>query len=228
MATSLLLKAQNMPARILVVEDDHHTCAAMVEFLRREGYDATGVGSFDEARSTLRANPPDLLITDIRLREYNGLQLLILMSTIRGIIVTAFADPVIEAEARAQGAPILLKPITPGVLLKTVQEVLARPIGATKRRWIRKRMTTPLSADVNGAAARIIDISYGGVRLELDHEPQRGAHRPLTMVVADVVVPVDLVWEQPAGDQGWTCGLAVASDNQQTSSSWFGFVDRVA
>lgn len=217
-----------MPARILVVDDDHNTCEAMVEFLRRAGYDATGVGSFDDARKTLRANPPDLLITDIRLREYNGLQLLIWMSNVRGIIVTGFPDPVIEAEARAQGAPILLKPITPRVLLETVEESLARPAGATKRRWARKRVTMPLPADVNGATARILDISYGGVRVELDREPDRGIQHPFTMVVADVVVPVDLVWEQSAGDQGWTCGLAVATLNQQISNSWFGLVDRVA
>jgi DNA-binding response OmpR family regulator len=218
-----------MAARILVVDDDDATRAGMVEFLQHAGYEAAAVGSFDEARKELRAKTPDLLITDIRLREYNGLQLLIWMPTpIRAIVVTGFPDPVLEAEARTQGAPVLVKPITPSVLLKAVEDALTQAPGATKRRWVRKRMTTPLAADVNGAAARILDISYGGVRVELEREPERDIVHPFTMAVGDVVLPVDLVWDRPEGDHAWTCGLAVVRLNQQTSNTWFGFVDRVA
>ena len=218
-----------MTARILVVDDDDATRAGMVEFLQRSGYEAAGVGSFEEARKTLRADTPDLLITDIRLREYNGLQLLIWMPTpVRAIVVTGFPDPVLEAEARAQGAPVLVKPIVPGVLVKAIEDALALPPGATKRRWIRKRVTTPVPADVNGTAARIVDISYGGVRVELEREPERDIEHRFTMAVADVVLPVNLVWDRAEGEHGWTCGLAVTTLNQQASDTWYGLVDRLA
>jgi FixJ family two-component response regulator len=48
---------------------------------------------------------PDLLIADVRLGEYNGLQLL--ASTTQptaAIIITGHPDPVIEADAHRMGA----------------------------------------------------------------------------------------------------------------------------
>ena len=61
---------------ILIVEDDENTLAGWVELLRAAGYLVTGVSSYEEGRQEL-ATMPDLLITDVRLGVYNGLQLLI-------------------------------------------------------------------------------------------------------------------------------------------------------
>jgi DNA-binding NtrC family response regulator len=114
------------PDRVLIVDDDGATRRGLVQLLAQAGYDATAVGTFDEARRIIGASPPDLLITDIRLEAYNGLQLILNSPrTIPTIVITGFADPVLEAEARRGGAAYLVKPVHPAELLEVVAEKLA-------------------------------------------------------------------------------------------------------
>ena len=116
------------PDRVLIVDDDGATRRGLVQLLAQAGYDATGVGTFDQARRIIGASPPDLLITDIRLEAYNGLQLILNSPRmIPTIVITGFADPVLEAEARRGGAAYLVKPVQPLELLEVVAEKLAAP-----------------------------------------------------------------------------------------------------
>ena len=114
------------PDRVLIVDDDGSTRRGLVQLLVQAGYDATAVGTFEEARRIISGTPPDLLITDIRLEEYNGLQLILNSPrTIPTIVITGFADPVLEAEARRGGAAYMVKPVQPLQLLEVVAEKLA-------------------------------------------------------------------------------------------------------
>jgi DNA-binding NtrC family response regulator len=114
------------PDRVLIVDDDGSTRRGLVQLLVQAGYDATAVGTFEEARRIISGTPPDLLITDIRLEEYNGLQLILnTPRTIPTIVITGFADPVLEAEARRGGAAYIVKPVQPLQLLEVVAEKLA-------------------------------------------------------------------------------------------------------
>ena len=82
---------------------------------REPGTRRLPVGTFEEASRILRTNPPDLLIADVRLGPFNGLQLVISSpQPIPAIIITGFADPVLEADARRRGADYVLKPVSPG------------------------------------------------------------------------------------------------------------------
>jgi DNA-binding response OmpR family regulator len=116
------------PQQVLIVDDDGATRRGLRQLLEQAGYAATAVETFDEALRILRTTPPDLLITDIRLEAYNGLQLILHRShSIPTIVITGFADPVLEAEARRSGAAYLLKPVEPRDLLALVAEKLATP-----------------------------------------------------------------------------------------------------
>jgi DNA-binding NtrC family response regulator len=113
------------PRRVLVVDDDRATRAGLAELLEHAGYDVISTESFHDALSILRTKPPDLLITDVRLHEYNGLQLVIARGdSVPAIVITGHVDPVLEQEARRQGAEYILKPVNPGQLLDLVTEVL--------------------------------------------------------------------------------------------------------
>jgi hypothetical protein len=62
---------------------------------------------FLSARSQLLASPPDLLVTDLRLEEYNGLHLVLLASTegvTRSIVHSDRPDPYLVREAQNIGA----------------------------------------------------------------------------------------------------------------------------
>ena len=101
-----------MPSKVLIVDDDKTTREGLAEFLEEAGYEAVAVGTFEDATRVLRTSPPDLLIADVRLGPFNGLQLVISSPhPIPAIIITGFADPVLESDARRRGAEYVLKPI---------------------------------------------------------------------------------------------------------------------
>jgi DNA-binding NtrC family response regulator len=117
-----------MPKKILIVEDDEGTRGFLSTLLERTGYDVVATNSVQEGKSVLEEGHPDLLITDIRLGAFNGLQLLAMSPRrIPAIVTTGYPDSVLEAEARQAGAKFLLKPIEPSVLLKLLSELLDGP-----------------------------------------------------------------------------------------------------
>jgi DNA-binding response OmpR family regulator len=114
-----------MANTILIVDDDCATRIGLCELLEDAGFECTGAASFHEARARLRTSQPDLLITDIRLDDYNGLQLAIgRPRTMPTIVITAFADPVLEAEATRIGARYIRKPLNPRDFPGLVREML--------------------------------------------------------------------------------------------------------
>ena len=134
-----------MPSKVLIVDDDKTTREGLAEFLEEAGYEAVAVGTFEDATRILRTTPPDLLIADVRLGPFNGLQLVISTpQPIPAIIITGFADPVLEADARRRGADYVLKPVSPARLLDLVAQKLAAarpgfgiaaPLGTKARDW---------------------------------------------------------------------------------------------
>ena len=81
-----------MPSKVLIVDDDKTTREGLAEFLEEAGYEAVAVGTFEDATRVLRTSPPDLLIADVRLGPFNGLQLVISSpQPIPAIIITGFA-----------------------------------------------------------------------------------------------------------------------------------------
>ncbi len=66
-----------MPARILVVDDDIGYLTVTKDLLERSGHEVLLASTFDEGRRALREDSPDLLIADVRLGAFNGLQLIV-------------------------------------------------------------------------------------------------------------------------------------------------------
>jgi DNA-binding NtrC family response regulator len=111
---------------ILLVEDDASTRRGLEALLKAAGYHVVGASDFGEGRRALTSVHPDLVLTDIRLGEFNGLQLVALSPVpIPSIVVTGFADPVLEEAAHKLGAVFVLKPIVPSDLLELVAQKLA-------------------------------------------------------------------------------------------------------
>jgi two-component system response regulator PrrA len=114
-------------AKILIVEDDEATRAGYRELLELAGHDVIAMGTYQEGRDAALTENPDLVIADLRLQNFNGLQLLLLSpQPIPTIIVTGFHDEVLAAEARRAGADYVVKPISPSNLVKLVQQKLER------------------------------------------------------------------------------------------------------
>lgn len=84
----------------------------MIDALRELGLTFAIAESFHEAKRVLGAQPPSLLVTHVRLGEYNGLQLVLRGKMIRpgmaAIVVTDRPDPVLERDVAEMDATLLL------------------------------------------------------------------------------------------------------------------------
>ena len=120
---------------ILIVEDDQSTLSGWVELLRTAGYFVTGVSSYEEGRQEL-ATMPDLLITDVRLGVYNGLQLLMrgrmANPRLQAIVITGYADQIVRREAVYLQAEHLEKPVDADRLLQVVGNALRSAVVASR------------------------------------------------------------------------------------------------
>ncbi len=118
--------------RILVVEDDDDTRELLRTMLESAGAVVEGVPSAARARREVFADPPDVLISDIRMPEENGYAL---MQSLRAagietpaIALTAYARREDALEAQAAGFQIHLpKPVDPGRLIDVVARLASRP-----------------------------------------------------------------------------------------------------
>jgi DNA-binding response OmpR family regulator len=223
-----------MTAKILIVDDDDATRGGLTELLRHAGYDPRPFGTFAEARTALASEAHDLLISDLRLDGFNGLQLVALSPRpVPTIIVTGYPDRVLEGEARRLGAEYLVKPVMPATLLRLVRQRLtegqqpAADGSERTRRWVRKALARPIQARVEDQAAHVLDVSYGGVRFTT---MAAGPDVLPTTVRLEwpsppLAIALDLVWTSRAGDGTWICGAAVAAGHDL---QWRRLVDGVA
>jgi DNA-binding response OmpR family regulator len=113
---------------ILVVDENTAARTEVMELLSCARYQVAGAGNFMEAKTALSTLVPDLLITELRLGDFNGLHLVVRarssQSAIATIVLTRFPDPVLEAEAKRLGAAYLVNPVKPAELLTVVSREL--------------------------------------------------------------------------------------------------------
>ena len=85
-----------LPYRILVLDDDENALSGIVEMLRTADHHVTGATSYDAAKRLLAVGTYDLLMTDVRLRGFNGLHLVRNVRTdspeMGVIIITGYDD----------------------------------------------------------------------------------------------------------------------------------------
>jgi DNA-binding response OmpR family regulator len=219
------------PHKILIVDDHDATRLGLQEFLSNAGYVVLSASTFDEGKRLLNKQAPDLLIADVRLGDFNGLQLVVSDPALPSIVVTGFPDPVLEAEALRLGARYVTKPIAPNKLLALIEEtfvsVARRQSYDPKRRWDRKPVSGELSASVESAVARLVDISYGGLRFEIERQQPLPPSFSITVVKPGVSIDVDLVWETRSDDRHRVCGAAVSSGNVAALHNWAALVDTI-
>jgi two-component system response regulator RegA len=120
--------------KILIVDTDPKTLRDLGAALRREGCEPLEAPSFEEARRLWSTERPAVLIADVRLGQFNGLQLLLRARADRpdvtGVIMSAIPDKVLEADTRRFGGTFLAKPVAPDQLMKLLQAVRTSADGA--------------------------------------------------------------------------------------------------
>lgn len=119
-----------MQEEVLVVDDEPQMLIAINETLRRRGYSITTAGSAREALCRIREKYYDLVLTDVRMPEMNGLDLLkkVKASTPQTpvVLLTAYGTIQNAVDAMKHGAfDYLLKPFSSESLESVVRRALA-------------------------------------------------------------------------------------------------------
>jgi len=110
---------------VLIVDDDPALRKVTGHILALDGYRVLTADTFEAGESALADSAPDLLIVDVRLGVFNGLQLVVTANrTIPTIVITGYDDVTLSRAARQFGAEYLVKPVPAALLLATVRRQL--------------------------------------------------------------------------------------------------------
>jgi CheY-like chemotaxis protein len=152
--------------RILLVDDDPVFRDALAFSLKRKGYDLLLASGGKEAFELLRAHPVDIVVSDIRMPEGDGVELL---GSIRErdpdvpviLMVTGFGDMTTD-DAHQKGADALLsKPLEPGALEGALRRLASRVGEAPSRS---EKLGVGLSVELrfqdlrHSVPAKIVDL----------------------------------------------------------------------
>ena len=219
-----------MPYRILVLDDDEHALSGIVELLRDGGHHVTGAATYDAAKRLLGVSEFDLLVSDVRLRSFNGLHLVKQSRNdhpdMAVIIITGYEDPLIDLEAHRYHAELVRKPIQTAEFLNSVNKALAAV--RRQRRWPRKRVVGGFRVTAAGKPAAVVDVSYGGLRLELQDQTPLPEAFDVEVAGIGLHLAVQSVWSHPAGPlAGTVYGAALAADHTPSARTWREIVDRL-
>lgn len=108
----------------LVVDDDTALLSLVRQWLAGDGYTVVACSAFETAKAHLRGAVPDVLLTDVRLGAFNGLQLVILAKEREpqtvALVTSGFDHAALRKEALQCGAAYLPKPFTRDQVLAAV------------------------------------------------------------------------------------------------------------
>jgi len=111
--------------RVLVVDDDPQVLALVQRWLRGAGYEVVAANDFRDARIEMRMGNPDVVVVDVRLGEFNGMQLALLAQQtrpdVRLVLMSGWDDQCLRRDAQKLGAAYLCKPLSAADLVAAVR-----------------------------------------------------------------------------------------------------------
>ena len=124
-------------AKILIVDDDTTFCIMLKNWLEKRGFEVENAFSYKEAVKKLEKASFDLVLTDLRLPDKDGIDLLRVIKEktpdTQVLLMTGYADIQTAVTAIKLGAfDYVAKPVIPDEILKKLQEALkleAEPVG---------------------------------------------------------------------------------------------------
>ena len=139
-------------AKILIVDDELSIVEVLKSLLSREGHEISTSADGENALKQLREQVFDLLITDIRLPEMDGIALLgrarELQSHLAVIVITAYAKVDNAVEAMKNGAfDYVTKPFKFDELLLTVQRALSYEQALAENEVLKSSLATHFHFD---------------------------------------------------------------------------------
>ncbi|MFQ6137396.1 MAG: response regulator [Candidatus Hydrothermarchaeales archaeon] len=118
-----------MTRRILVADDEPRALQGLSRILSNEGYHVTGVGSGREAINKVKVGSFDILLTDVKMPDIDGMEVLERVKKISPktcvVMITGFATIDNAVEAMRKGAKdYIRKPFRPDELINCIKRAL--------------------------------------------------------------------------------------------------------
>nr|WP_315214185.1 hybrid sensor histidine kinase/response regulator [uncultured Duganella sp.] len=119
----------SLSMRVLVIDDDAMVRTSMERMLTHWGCTCDVAGGIEEALALAAAHPPDVVISDYRLRERRtGAEAIAALrgrlgTALPALLVTGDTAPARLREARASGVPLLHKPVPPDHLYRGLEQI---------------------------------------------------------------------------------------------------------
>lgn len=197
--------------------------------LKDSGHEVAFAPGFEPAIRKLDQFSPDLLITDVRLGGFNGLHLVIRSQStrpkMRSILLDRVHDPVVAQDAERHGATYLGGPLSLSAISAQIVKLLNET--GPQRRWPRKQPIKGLVFHVARRSARVIDISYGGIRLELPPAETIPAKFRMAIPGFEGVFRAKPVWSRYTPVGSISCGAELLEANPQIIAQWRQLVDSI-
>ena len=167
-------------AHIFVVDDDSCILDSANLFLKKAGFDCTCFGNVDDCLKYLCQQNCDLLITDIRMPDRNGIELLVEAKRIAPwmpvLVITSYGDIPLAVEAVKKGAAEFIeKPLEWENFMAIVQSIVkqndlsnllkGKPLTKTEKNILR----LILQGNTNKEIANILCRSVRTVEVHRSH-----------------------------------------------------------
>ncbi|HEY7862434.1 MAG TPA: sigma-54 dependent transcriptional regulator [Thermoanaerobaculia bacterium] len=134
-----------MSQRVLIIDDDAAIRGAVRTTLEYEGYEVREAGDGPSGLQEAEANPPDLLLLDVKMPGLDGLEVLDRLAARDGVppvvMISGHGDIATAVEATRKGAvDFLEKPLERERLLLSVRNALSRNVLAQENARLRRRL----------------------------------------------------------------------------------------
>lgn len=137
---------------ILLVDDDRHLADSMAQWLGELGYQVELAGTLAEAKSRLRQSHFDVLLTDLRLGDDDGFELITYARQhapeASVLVFTGYATPDTAVDAVRAGAfDVLTKPLIDDELLLAIQRATSQRRVAAENERLRQQLESRLGME---------------------------------------------------------------------------------
>ena len=149
--------------RILIIDDDATICLMLQGLLKRKGFDADTVFSAGEAIKKLENESFDLVLSDFRLPDFDGLELLQKIKAIHPlvpvIIMTSYADIRTAVSAIKMGAfEYVTKPLNPDEILLLINSAMEKAQEKKETPQKKEKKKKPAIEFVRGESSSSLQI----------------------------------------------------------------------
>ena len=150
-------------SRILVVDDEPDMARSVVRTLERARHQVSVCHSGEKALELAAADPPDLVVSDLRMPGMDGLELLAELrarhSGVSVVLLTGHSSVDSAVEAIKKGATdYLTKPFAPEELLLRVEKALSWVQLTEENRYLREAASSPGHARIVGNSPALHEV----------------------------------------------------------------------